>query len=60
MPRRREARAKLAAAVKASHTTLTEVFGAGPHDIEWAFEGVALYLLQRRPVTSSVARAAPA
>jgi len=37
-----------------------EIFGPGPHDIEWAFEGAALYLLQRRPVTSSVARAAPA
>jgi pyruvate, water dikinase len=26
-------------------------FGALPHDIEWAFEGDTLYLLQRRPVT---------
>ena len=26
-------------------------FGAVPHDIEWAFEGSALSLLQRRPVT---------
>ena len=26
-------------------------FGAVPHDIEWAFEGDTLYLLQRRPVT---------
>lgn len=26
-------------------------FGAVPHDIEWAFAGDALYLLQRRPVT---------
>ena len=26
-------------------------FGAGPHDIEWAFEDEILYLLQRRPVT---------
>ena len=23
----------------------------GPHDIEWAFEGERLYLLQRRPIT---------
>jgi pyruvate, water dikinase len=29
------------------------VFGPGPHDIEWAFEAGALYLLQRRPVTGS-------
>ncbi len=29
------------------------VFGAGPHDIEWAFEGDALFLLQRRPVTTA-------
>ena len=28
------------------------VFGPGPHDIEWAFEAEALYLLQRRPVTN--------
>jgi pyruvate, water dikinase len=28
-----------------------EVFGPVPHDIEWAFEAGALYLLQRRPVT---------
>lgn len=27
------------------------VFGAEPHDIEWAFAGQSLYLLQRRPVT---------
>lgn len=27
------------------------VFGSGPHDIEWAFEGETLYLLQLRPVT---------
>ena len=32
-----------------------EVFGPGPHDIEWAFEADALYLLQRRPVTGSTA-----
>jgi len=30
-----------------------DVFGSGPHDIEWAFEAGALYLLQRRPVTRS-------
>jgi pyruvate,water dikinase len=30
-----------------------DVFGSGPHDIEWAFEAGALYLLQRRPVTAS-------
>lgn len=30
-----------------------DVFGPGPHDIEWAFESGALYLLQRRPVTAS-------
>ncbi|HUG64374.1 MAG TPA: PEP/pyruvate-binding domain-containing protein [Gaiellaceae bacterium] len=29
-----------------------EVFGPGPHDIEWAFETGSLYLLQRRPVTA--------
>jgi pyruvate,water dikinase len=27
-------------------------FGAVPHDIEWAVEGEALHLLQRRPVTA--------
>jgi pyruvate,water dikinase len=27
-----------------------EVFGHGPHDIEWAFAAGAPYLLQRRPV----------
>jgi pyruvate, water dikinase len=27
-------------------------FGAVPHDIEWAVEGSALYLLQRRPITA--------
>ncbi len=32
-----------------------EVFGPGPHDIEWAFETGALSLLQRRPVTGSPA-----
>jgi pyruvate, water dikinase len=30
-----------------------DVFGPGPHDIEWAFDAGALYLLQRRPVTGS-------
>jgi pyruvate,water dikinase len=34
-----------------------EVFGPGPHDIEWAFEAGALHLLQRRPVTGSTAAA---
>lgn len=29
-----------------------EVFGSGPHDLEWAFHDHALYLLQRRPVTA--------
>jgi pyruvate,water dikinase len=28
------------------------VFGAGPHDIEWALERETLYLLQLRPVTN--------
>ena len=28
-----------------------EIFG-GPQDVEWAFEGGALYLLQSRPVTA--------
>lgn len=28
------------------------VFGTGPHDIEWAFEGKIPYLLQLRPVTT--------
>lgn len=28
------------------------LFGPGPHDIEWAFEGQTLNLLQIRPVTS--------
>lgn len=34
-----------------------EAVGPGPHDIEWAFEAGALYLLQRRPVTGSTAAA---
>jgi pyruvate,water dikinase len=28
-----------------------KLLGNGPHDIEWAFEGENLYLLQRRPIT---------
>lgn len=28
-----------------------QLLGNGPHDIEWAFEGENLYLLQRRPIT---------
>ena len=28
-----------------------ELLGNTPHDIEWAFEGEDLYLLQRRPIT---------
>lgn len=28
-----------------------DAFGTVPHDVEWAFAGDALYLLQRRPVT---------
>lgn len=28
-------------------------FGSGPHDIEWAMQADAIYLLQRRPVTGS-------
>jgi pyruvate,water dikinase len=32
-----------------------DVFGSGPHDIEWALEAGSLYLLQRRPVTGSPA-----
>lgn len=30
-----------------------ETFGAGPHDLEWAFQGKQLFLLQRRPVTNA-------
>jgi pyruvate,water dikinase len=37
-----------------------DVFDSGPHDIEWAFEAGALYLLQRRPVTTSPAAAGSA
>lgn len=28
------------------------VFGPGPHDIEWAIAGAELHLLQRRPITA--------
>jgi pyruvate,water dikinase len=31
--------------------TCERVFGAGGHDIEWAFAKGSLYLLQRRPIT---------
>ena len=31
-----------------------DVYGAGPHDIEWAFQAHTLYLLQRRPITTSL------
>ena len=30
-----------------------EVFGRGPHDIEWAFAAGAPYLLQRRPIAAT-------
>ncbi len=30
-----------------------DVFGRGPHDIEWAFDADAPYLLQRRPVAAT-------
>ena len=30
-----------------------DVFGRGPHDIEWAFEAEAPYLLQRRPIAAT-------
>ncbi|MBJ3764525.1 hypothetical protein ILP92_17455 [Maribius pontilimi] len=33
-------------------TRCCDTFGAGPHDIEWAFEKDVLYLLQLRPVTT--------
>lgn len=39
------------AALAALARACDAAFGAVPHDIEWAFEGDALYLLQRRPVT---------
>ncbi len=31
----------------------SEVFGEGPHDIDWAFDAGALYLLQRRPISAT-------
>lgn len=31
-----------------------DVYDAGPHDIEWAFQAHTLYLLQRRPITTSL------
>ncbi len=45
--------AKKLAALQGLVTRCEGVFGAGPHDIEWAFEGETLYLLQLRPVTKS-------
>jgi len=33
-----------------------EVFGPGPHDIEWAFDTSAPYLLQRRPIAVTQTR----
>ncbi|MDI9244616.1 PEP/pyruvate-binding domain-containing protein [Marinobacter sp. CHS3-4] len=47
--------AKKLAALHGLVTQCEGVFGTGPHDIEWAFEGDALYLLQLRPVTKSAA-----
>ncbi len=41
--------------LQALHTLAADcdrVFGPGPHDIEWAVQAGALYLLQRRPVTA--------
>ncbi len=35
-------------------TNCDAVFGSEPHDIEWAMQSEALYLLQRRPVTGSI------
>jgi pyruvate,water dikinase len=35
-----------------------EVFGPGPHDIEWAFDAGAPYLLQRRPIAATKQRPA--
>jgi pyruvate,water dikinase len=32
------------------------VFGGGPHDVEWAFAGENLFLLQRRPITEGATR----
>lgn len=45
--------AKKLAALQGLVTRCEGVFGTGPHDIEWAFEGETLYLLQLRPVTKS-------
>ncbi|TXL63173.1 PEP/pyruvate-binding domain-containing protein [Aeromicrobium terrae] len=39
------------AALDALATTCDEVFGSTDHDIEFAFRGDDLYLLQRRPIT---------
>lgn len=39
-------------ALGAMAATCDEVFGPGPHDIEWALSGQTLYLLQLRPVTN--------
>ena len=36
-------------------TRCEEAFGAGPHDIEWAFESGELFLLQRRAITAMTA-----
>lgn len=36
-----------------------DVFGAEPHDLEWAFEDGRLFLLQRRPVTRTGRPASP-
>jgi len=40
-------------------TRCDEVYGQGPHDIEWAIEGEDLFLLQRRPITVLAARGLP-
>ena len=40
------------AALAALAQSCDAAFGPVPHDIEWALEGDALYLLQRRPVTA--------
>jgi pyruvate, water dikinase len=31
-----------------------DVYGADPHDLEWAFRAHTLHLLQRRPITTSL------
>jgi hypothetical protein len=33
-----------------------DVYGTGPHDLEWAIAAGTLHLLQRRPVTTSLSR----